>query len=206
MKLCDYFVTMQIHIAEWLQVPNHRQLAYGVAAVQDTAWTGLRSTEATRFMQRMLLAKVSGVGILKRSRYEPTPHLLTAHAFGFTSSHVEQYGMHATGRHRSGSIVVCISELACSCVDLDCAHLDCVPHDCTHMRSQGDVESIDTSEEELEVKPKAEGVLILIAFINSCVHLDCNQLDCVHLDCAHIDCVPLDYAHTARQGAAPRQR
>ena len=98
------------------QVPNHRHAAYGVAAVQDIAWTGLRSREACRIMQRMLLTKASCVGgtvllyllgILKRSRYEPTPHLMTAHAFGFTSSHVEQYGMHATGRHRSGSTLAC---------------------------------------------------------------------------------------------------
>ena len=66
MKLCDYFVTMQIHIAEWLQVPNHRQLAYGVAAVQDTAWTGSLSVEDTRLAQRMLteVSCVGGIALL----------------------------------------------------------------------------------------------------------------------------------------------
>ena len=92
------------------KVPNHRHAAYGVAAVQDIAWTGLRSREACRIMQRMLLTKASCVGgmvllyllgILKRSRCIPIKDFLMALKFGF---HKQQCGTAWDARNRPTSI------------------------------------------------------------------------------------------------------
>ena len=71
--------------------------------------------------------------------------------------------------------------------------------DCAHMFSQGVEEMvIGSSEEDLQevatwrgwrswLKPKAEEVLIWIVFINSCVHLDCNDHEALRLLCHNAD-------------------
>ena len=118
--LCHKVETYCRMVSEWdfiTQAAPHRLLAYGGPAIPDIALTGRRLPEVIPVTQIMMTKTfcVDGtvllflLGILRSGVCKHMRCFMMAHAFWSTSSHVAQYGTHATDPHPYGFTFLCTS-------------------------------------------------------------------------------------------------